>query len=350
MSIPFVGPPPHVSFAEYLNKLQVVKSGRLPIPKLDLSSIAEAVTQLRTLETRWPRPPPVPEVTESNRKFTTRDGAELDLFVFQPASPTWEPIPLVIFFHGGGGVIGTAYSVAPLARELVLAHGCVVISPQYRLAPDYVFPTGANDGWDAFVYISTRASDFSADASAGLIVGGVSHGAVLTSLIALQAKETSHSPQISGLYYSAGAFIANPETIPDQYRTQYLSRTDERCINAPILNADTKTLFDRAYNADVSSPLYRAFNTEPLSKHAHVAPKAYFQVCGSDILRDDGLIYEQVLKERGVETLLDVYPGTPHIFWSVFRTIKQAAKWKADTNKGVGWLLGRESDKDERKL
>lgn len=321
-----------------------MKSGKYPVPEIDTSTIEKGVAQLRSLAARWPAPPAVAEVKESALKYTARDGAELDLFVYESARAEMEPPSagaLVIFFHGGGGVMGTANSVAPLARELVLAHGCVVVSPQYRLAPEHAFPTGVEDAWDAFAHISSQASAVGADCSAGLVVGGVSNGAVHASLIALKAKEANWTPKIAGLFFSAPSFISTPETIPTEYRGQHLSRADERCINAPILDKQTKALFDAAYDADPNSPLYRALNVQPLSKHAGIAPKAYLQVCGMDVLRDDGLIYEQILAGLGVETKLDVYPGTPHIFWSVFRSIKQTAKWKNDTVKGVGWLLGR---------
>lgn len=256
---------------------------------------------------------------------------------------------LIIYFHGGGGVIGSAYSVAPLARELILAHSCVVVSPQYRLAPEHAFPTGPNDAWDAFVHVATHASsslDF--DPSAGLIVGGASQGAVLASLIALRAiakeaqTQTPTLPRITGLLFSAGSFIATPETIPAEHTEAYRSRTDPRCLSAPILDADTKALFDTAYGADKSSPLYRAFNVQPLSSHAGVAPKALFQVCGMDILRDDSFIYAEILQALGVDTRVDVYEGAPHVFWSIFAKTKLAGRWREETKSGVTWLLGRD--------
>ena len=320
-----------------------MKSGLLPFPQIDLSNGFEAPLALfRELEARWPAPPSIPEVAESNLKYKTRDGAELNLFVFHAANSTSGPKPLVIFFHGGGGVIGNAYSVAPLARDLVKDHDCVVISPEYRLAPESPFPTGPNDAWDVFEYIATHAAviNSSIDLSKGLIIGGASQGALLTSLTTLRAKDTPSLPKITGLYFAAGGFIAAPETVPEKYRDQYLSRSDDRCIHAPILNKETKALFDLAYNPDVKSPLYRPFNILPLESHKGVAPKVYFQVCGADILRDDSFIYAQVLEELGVDVKVDVYEGAPHVFWSIFASTKLAARWKTDTRNAVAWLLG----------
>ncbi|KAK5446381.1 hypothetical protein LTS15_009720 [Exophiala xenobiotica] len=275
----------------------VLKSGKLPLPKLDLSSVEAGIQQLRSLEAQFPPAPAVPEVAESSRKFTTRDGTGLNLHVFHQASPAPGPRPLLIYFHGGGGCMGNPYSVASLARDLAIAHNCVVVSPQYRLAPENPWPAAVHDAWDAFEHISTNADSFSADVSAA---------------------------------------------VPAEYKARYRSRTDERCLKAPILDNDMKALFDKAYKADPASPLYAALNTTPLSKHADIAPRVYFSICGMDILRDDGLIYADILDNLGIQTRTNVYPGTPHVFWSVFSWVKQAQQWKADRTAGVGWLLGRE--------
>ena len=264
------------------------------IAKRKETSIDDRVEEMRALYSRVRPPPAIPDVTERNPKYTTRDGAELDLFVFHPTNQDKGLRPLLILYHGGGGVIGTAYSMAPLARDLVVTLDCIVISVQYRLAPEHPFPTGVNDAWDAFVHITTRASTFSAHPSVGLLVGGASHGAVLTSIIALQAKASNETPRITGLYFAAPAFIATQESIPERYRDRYRSKTDQRCLNAPILDTKTKALFDTALGAELTSPLYRALNVQPISNHDHLAPRAYFQVCGLDVLRDDALIYEQI--------------------------------------------------------
>lgn len=70
----------------------------------------------------------------------------------------------------------------------------------------------------------------------------------------------------------------------------------------------------------------------------------YFQVCGMDILRDEGLTYEQVLtEENGVKTRLDVYPGMPHTFWNSFPMLTQGKKAAQDLEDGIRWLLGDSS-------
>lgn len=294
-----------------------------------------------------------------NSKYTARDGVELDLFIFSPSSSSSS-------FSSSSSDLASdsASSSSRNGKEvLIFFHGggCVVVSPQYRLAPEWAFPTTVEDAWDAFLHVA--ATHASADVPAGLVVGGASHGAVLASLIAVRAKETPATPTatgvprpaITGLYFAAGAFVGDPATtVPESHRGAYLSRNDERCVSAPILDATTKAVFDAALAVpDLSSPLYRALNVQPLARHAGLAPKIYFQMCGMDIVRDDGFIYADLLRglSGGVEVREDVYEGAPHVFWSVFPATKLAGRWRSETRAGVGWLFGtKDGDVEEAKI
>lgn len=87
----------------------------------------------------------------------------------------------------------------------------------------------------------------------------------------------------------------------------------------------------------MKSPLYSPFNSKTPHKNL---PPTYVAVCGLDPLRDDGLIYEQVLKEHGVKTRLDVWPGVPHAHFAFLPFLNASKKAILDTYLGFGWLLG----------
>lgn len=96
-------------------------------------------------------------------------------------------------------------------------------------------------------------------------------------------------------------------------------------------------MFSDAFKGDPTSELWASFNHP--SGHRGL-PKAYFQVCGLDIFRDDGLIYEKVLREEaGVETRMDVYKGLPHCWWSLFPEMEVSRRRVEDSVRAVGWLL-----------
>ena len=165
-------------------------------------------------------------------------------------------------------------------------------------------------------------------------------GAPMAAVVSLHAKAFGVSAKISGLYLGAGAFIA--DRLPVGNVDQYRSRKDERCLRSPILDDKTSKLFAGCYAADTLSPYYRVCN-EP-SDDAHASqPRVYFQACGMDIFRDDSLIYEDILRSKAVDKRLDIYPGTPDLFWNVFQpgSIPQSTKWEKDAEAGCAWLLKR---------
>ena len=90
------------------------------------------------------------------------------------------------------------------------------------------------------------------------------------------------------------------------------------------------------YNSDKLSPL-----ASPMVFKSHAdLPPTYFQICGMDPLRDEALIYEEILREEnGIKTLVDLYPGLPHNFWSWWVEAGFSKKLYGDCVKGMKWLL-----------
>lgn len=122
--------------------------------------------------------------------------------------------------------------------------------------------------------------------------------------------------------------------MPDKYKDVFFSH--EQNADAPILDKDAIDAIGGHLEPDQKSPLYSPFN----SKNPHKGlPRTYIQVDGMDPLRDDGLIYEQVLGEHGVETKLDIWPGLPHAHFSFLPFLSGSKKAILDTFVGFGWLL-----------
>ncbi|KAK5695667.1 hypothetical protein LTR17_024490 [Elasticomyces elasticus] len=298
----------------------------------------EPETLIKMMRAGWeklPIPPPDVDVEEYKSSYITRDGTTLRLCVFKPAKRSSTKLPLFVWYHGGGGCLGSPESTSAFSRTIVRDHHCVVVAPQYRLAPEHKSPAQVEDSWDALKHIVAHASDFGADASAGLVIGGESAGAVIAAVLALQARGEPLTMPLTGRYLTAGSYF-NPNNIPSEYKDHYRSRFDPACTGSPMLSKNAKAAFDACLQGDYSSPMFKAALWP--SGHAGLA-KTYLQTCGQDINRDEGILYNDLLAKAGVETRLDVYPGCPHCFWHLFPDVAQGKKWRAETQEGIAWLL-----------
>ncbi|KAK3291513.1 Alpha/Beta hydrolase protein [Chaetomium fimeti] len=272
--------------------------------------------------------------------------------VTQPAAPSSGPSSIILLFHGGIHVLGFPEFDLKLARHLALTHHATVVLPSTRKAPEDPFPAMLHDAWAALQAVAHDAAlplgertllPPGADAAAGFIVGGASSGANFADVVAHQARDAGLSPPLTGLFFACGAFM-DAGRVPVQYRGRYLSR--EQNADAPVVDGQFIRAVTEAVAPDVESPLWAPFvqaGCEGDVKRGHVGmPKAYFQVCGMDVNRDDGLIYESVLREEcGVPTRLDLYSGYPHCWWDMYPELEASKKRTEDTMEGFKWLLSK---------
>ncbi|KAG2170560.1 hypothetical protein VTO58DRAFT_111040 [Aureobasidium pullulans] len=280
------------------------------------------------------------KVREHTIKITMRDGFENEAIVYQSALRSSPSSPLVVLCYGGGFVLGTNKQYAATARDAALLYGATVVNISYRLAPENPFPTPANDVWDNIEWLARNAHTLNADLSAGFILGGGSAGANLAAVTTHKAIRTNLSPPLTGLYLAV-PFLLMEDIVPDQYKNLWVAR--EQNAKAPILNEDALDGIMAAYRPHAKSSDFSPFNDpESFSK----LPRTYVQVAGLDPLRDDGLVYERVLKDHNIETRLDVYPGVPHGFNGMFPHLKQSKRFDIETAEGLGWLLRAKEDRE----
>jgi acetyl esterase/lipase len=114
--------------------------------------------------------------------------------------------------------------------------------------------------------------------------------------------------------------------------------------DAPGLTTRDLEVLDQSYEPDLLPPDWSPINAGPPSEDL---PPAYIQVAGCDPLRDDGFIWERILREHDVKTKLDVYPGVPHVHFATYPHLTLSRKSNIDTIVGIGWLLGETPDLDE---
>ncbi|KAK1984447.1 alpha/beta hydrolase fold-3 domain-containing protein [Colletotrichum cereale] len=294
--------------------------------------IEEYLKTLGTIPTEGPRTPDTDFEYSINIKM--RDGYLSETRIHKPSTPSGAKSPVIVLLFGGGFMVGDCRQLSDFARVATKLFNATVVNLSYRLAPANPFPAGPNDVWDGLAWVAENAYTLGGDTSVGFILGGVSAGGNLAAVTAQKTVDGTGAlaAPLTGLWLSIPV-IANEDAIPPRYRDLFFSR--EQNAEAPILNAAAFALMLPTYAPDTMSPDFSPFN----SKAPHEGmPPTFLQVAGRDLLRDDGLVYERALREHGVETRLDVYPGAPHGHLG-FRNVRSSAKARVDIFKGLAWLL-----------
>lgn len=280
----------------------------------------------------------------STMTIAMSDGFESELRVHRPTSAPARAhgrgSPLVVLIYGGGFVAGDNRQLSPYAGALARLYGATVVNISYRLAPEHRFPAAPSDAWDTLAWLARNAGSLGADARAGFVVGGVSAGANLAAVTAQRWADERREPRLTAAWLSI-PLLFEAALVPDEYRGAWLSR--EQNADADVINEEAMRYIVAHTRVDVGSPLFSPVNSASADRHASMPPRVYFQVCGQDPLRDDGLVYERMLRAAGVRTRLDVYPGVPHAHFSFMPALKSSRKAQADTVENFAWLLDCDS-------
>ena len=168
--------------------------------------------------------------------------------------------------------------------------------------------------------------------TAGFILGGTSAGANISAALSVKARDTFFSPPLTGIALLIPGVMDHTEPLP-KFDSQLISMVQN--ADAPILGAAHVEKFEIAYAADPKSPLYNVLGCAVLEN----LPRTFSQICGLDPLRDEGLVYMQELKKNGVETVVKVYDGVCHGFWTSFPHWEKSKGFIRDTVEGMKWLL-----------
>lgn len=221
------------------------------------------------------------------------------VLAFRPAARAAGPRPAIVYFHGGGFVMGDAAGDQPLAAQLARSAGAQVFSVEYRLAPEHPYPAAHGDGYAVLRWLAERAEELGV-ALDRIAVAGSSAGAGIAAGIALRTRDEA-GPRLAAQLLEIPALDDRAGTPSAQYRdTPLWNHTNIRHSWAFYLSG-----WDRARDV----PYYAApARTHDLSG----LPPSYVGVCSTDPLRDEGIGYAQRLAHHGVPTELRMYPGLFH--------------------------------------
>jgi acetyl esterase len=251
---------------------------------------------------------PIGRVAE--RTLEGPDGKPLLLRIYTPTGVDEPLLPALVYFHGGGLVAGTLDTHDPICRALGNASGCVIVSVDYRLAPEYPFPAAIADGCHAPVWIATHARELGID-PARLGVCGDSAGATLAAVVC-QTLSTDREVELALQFLLCPImdFCAETQSRRD-YGAGYL--VDQATLEHDLkhyLGADGDPAHPRV------SPL-RALDVSGL-------PPTCIHTAEFDPLRDEGAAYAQRLQGAGVRTTYRCHSGMIHLFYGMGALIPYA--------------------------
>ena len=209
------------------------------------------------------------------------------------------PLPVYLFFHGGGFLFGTLSSEDASCGRIVAALNIVVVNVCYRHTPHYKHPTQASDAWDAFQWVRSHFDTIGGDRNR-LIVGGVSAGGSLASSVVLRENKTSLGSGEKGI---KGQVLCIPQLLLPGTLPVHLLASEEvgsysQYIDAPVIPRTQLDLF--ASILDVKDPKDTSFFVGNCAEEDVMGmPKSAIIVAGMDPLRDEGLLYADKLLKNG---------------------------------------------------
>lgn len=210
------------------------------------------------------------------------------------------PQPLLVYFHGGGWVIGDIESHDGLCRFLAEHSGCRVLSVDYRLAPEHPFPKPVEDAVAAFAWAHENAATLGADPNR-IAVGGDSAGGNLATALCIQNRDTGRpQPTMQLLIYPVTDAVGGQQSRDTFAHGFMLTREDMEWFERHYIP-------DGIAENDPRASMMRADDVSNL-------PPAYVATAGFDPLRDEGEIYAERMREAGVQVVLQRHPGLIHSF------------------------------------
>ena len=246
-----------------------------------------------------------------DRKIPSPNG-DIAVRVYTPMGNDEAVLPGVMFFHGGGFVLGDLESHDGLCRALCNESGCRLVAVEYRLAPEHPFPAAVEDCWEATLHVASNASEYGID-GARLAVSGDSAGGNLAAVVAqLANREAGPALAFQLLIYPVTQLGSNVET-----------KSMRENAKGYFLEKEAMDWFTRCYAPDLAhrddyrlSPL--------LCKDLAGLPPAYVVTAGFYPLRDEGRDYADALDRAGVPVTYVNYPGMIHGFFSMRGLVPKA--------------------------
>ena len=255
--------------------------------------------------------PAPPEVAATRELTTPGAGGDIPLRLYRPiGSQAQQQLPVLVYFHGGGWVIGDLDTHDTLCRELANGSGCAVVAVDYRMGPENRFPAAVDDCIAATRWVRDNAASLQLDPGR-MAVGGDSAGGNLAAVVSIAAREAGDPPIRFQLLIYPGT---------DMRRTAPSHQVNGQGY---LLTSETIGYFHDHYIDDPRHDL--DWRASPLL-HPDLSrlPPAFVLTAGFDPLRDEGMQYAQALSDAGTRSTLVCFERQIHGFITMGKVLEEA--------------------------
>jgi acetyl esterase len=256
--------------------------------------------------------PSAPAIGRTEHAEATGPAGPIPLRIYTPVAGAGTALPAIVYFHGGGFVLGDLDSADALCRTLANESGCRLISVDYRLAPEHPFPAAVDDSFAALSWVEANASSIGVDPNR-IAVAGDSAGGNLAAVTALLAREKA-SPHVAFqvLIYPTTSFRHDAPSVLAFGSGYMLNQATIEWFVSHYVPKD-------ADRGDIRLSPLAASELKGL-------PPAYVVTAGFDPLHDEGAAYAEKLKAAGVAVTHVDYPTMIHGFFSMQGVVPLAAE------------------------
>ena len=240
------------------------------------------------------------EVVVTTQQVACPDGEKITYFVLSPKNLT-KKAPCLLYLHGGGFVLEAAGYHYANAMRYAKEVGCKVVFPLYRLAPRHPHPVFFEDCYAAFCWAYDHGEALGIDTTR-IGIGGDSAGSTLAVGVCLMARERKHPVRFR--------FQMLPYPFLDARNS---SDSCKRFTDTPMWNSSLSQRIAPMTNVDRSNPNYVWYSPVEAKSFENLPP-AYIETAEFDCLHDDGILYDRLLRDAGIDVTLNETKGTMHGF------------------------------------